>query len=79
MEQGFAASPRTDSIRRLSETVRRDLEQKNRARILVDLPPIEVKVRKCVVCGSSFESIGNRACGCAAAKPAGFMAGREII
>ena len=65
-------------IKTLPPSVVRDIEQKNIARRLAGLTPITIKVRRCIACGSSFESSGNRTCGCTS-RTAGTIAGREII
>ncbi|MBX9702965.1 MAG: hypothetical protein K2X39_02305, partial [Silvanigrellaceae bacterium] len=65
-------------IKTLPPSVIKDIEQKNIARRLASLSPIQVKVRRCLTCGSMFESAGNRTCGCSS-RTAGTIAGREII
>ena len=62
----------------LPPSVVKDIEQKNIARRLAGLSPIVIKVRRCIACGSPFESAGNRTCGCSS-RTAGTIAGREII
>ena len=54
------------------------IEQKNAARKLAGLPPILTRIRRCLTCGSMFQSAGNRTCGCTN-HIAGVIAGREII
>ena len=51
-------------IKKLSESVKKDIELKNYARIMAGLQPMVVKVRICVICCRLFESYGNRSCGC---------------
>lgn len=51
-------------VKKLSPLVVKDLEQKNRARVLVSLPPLRVKIRICMVCRRPFESVGSYTCGC---------------
>jgi hypothetical protein len=65
-------------IKTLPPSVVKDIEQKNIARRLAALSPIVIKVRRCIACGSPFESAGNRTCGCSS-RTAGTIAGREII
>lgn len=65
-------------IKTLPPSVIKDIEQKNIARRLAGLSPIHVRVRRCLTCGSMFESAGNRTCGCSS-RTAGTIAGREII
>lgn len=65
-------------VKRLPPSVVKDIEQKNVARRLAGLSPIVIKVRRCISCGSKFESAGNRTCGCSS-RTAGTIAGREII
>jgi hypothetical protein len=69
---------KTGRLRRLPAFVLRDLREKNKARKLAGLAPIEVKVRACNACGQSFESIGNRSCGCTGRVTMAFS-GREIL
>lgn len=65
-------------VKTLPPSVIKDIEQKNIARRLASLSPIHVRVRRCLTCGSMFESAGNRTCGCSS-RTAGTIAGREII
>lgn len=65
-------------IKTLPPSVVKDIEQKNIARRLAGLSPIVIKVRRCIACGSLFESAGNRTCGCSS-RTTGMIAGREII
>ncbi len=65
-------------VKKLPPSVVKDIEQKNVARRLAGLSAIVIKVRRCIACGSKFESAGNRTCGCSS-RTAGTIAGREII
>jgi hypothetical protein len=65
-------------IKTLPISVVKDIEQKNIARRLAGLSALIIQVRRCLTCGSYFESSGNRTCGCSA-RVAGSIAGREII
>jgi hypothetical protein len=67
-----------NKIKSLPPSVVKDIEQKNVARRLAGLSAIVIKVRRCIACGSKFESAGNRTCGCSS-RTAGTIAGREII
>lgn len=51
-----------DQIKRLPQFAVKDLLSKNQARNLANLEPLRIKVRVCSVCGSMFESIGDRTC-----------------
>jgi hypothetical protein len=55
-------SPRT--IKWLSSTKKRELEEQNQARQSCGLNPIIPKIRSCLACGELFESIERRLCGC---------------
>lgn len=65
-------------IKRLTPSARKEIDLKNHARKLAGLSLIQIKTRKCIACGKTFESAGNRTCGCQSRR-AGFIAGREII
>ena len=65
-------------IKTLPPSVVKDIEQKNIARKLASISPIQIRVRRCLACGFMFESSGNRTCGCSS-RTAGTIAGREII
>jgi hypothetical protein len=67
-----------NKVKSLPPSVIKDIEQKNVARKLAGLSAIVIKVRRCIACGSKFESAGNRTCGCSS-RTAGTIAGREII
>ena len=69
---------RSNKVKRLPASVVKDIEQKNHARRLASLPPIKIKVRRCISCNEQFESAGNRTCGCGS-RQTGYIAGREII
>ena len=75
---GYSHSEGFGKVKLLPPSVLKDIEQKNLARKLAGLAPILVRVRRCLACGSSFQSSGNRTCGCAS-RSAGTIAGREII
>lgn len=75
---GLRTAGSQSKIKTLPPSVVKDIEQKNIARKLVGLSPIIIKVRRCIACGSAFESAGNRTCGCSN-RSAGTIAGREII
>ena len=51
-------------IKLLSPSIKRDIELRNHARRLGNLPPIKITVHQCAICGRLFESAGNRTCGC---------------
>lgn len=51
-------------IKRLPKCKIRDLGDINEGRERNNLRPLSVKVRACIVCGSHFESIEMRTCGC---------------
>ncbi len=65
-------------IKTLPPSVVKDIEQKNIARRLAGISPIQIRVRRCLACSFMFESSGNRTCGCSS-RTAGTIAGREII
>jgi len=65
-------------IKTLPPSVVKDIEQKNIARRLAAISPIQIRVRRCLACSFMFESSGNRTCGCSS-RTAGTIAGREII
>ncbi len=67
-----------NKVKRLPPSVVKDIELKNQARRLANLTPIKIRVRVCIACAQSFESAGNRTCGCSN-RSAGYIAGREII
>ncbi len=73
-------TPSTEPVqwKTLPPSVVKDIEQKNIARRLAGLSRIEIKIRRCILCSSMFESAGNRTCGCSS-RSAGTIAGREII
>lgn len=68
----------SSKIKYLPPSVMKDIEQKNAARKLAGLPPILTRIRRCLTCGTMFQSAGNRTCGCTN-RIAGVIAGREII
>jgi hypothetical protein len=65
-------------IKTLPPSVVKDIEQKNIARRLAGISPIQIRARRCLACSFMFESSGNRTCGCSS-RTAGTIAGREII
>lgn len=65
-------------VRCLPSSVHKEVTLMNRARELAGLSPIIVKIRRCISCGTLFESVGHRTCGCVP-MTSGVMAGREII
>lgn len=65
-------------VKKLPPSVVKDIELKNQARRLANLAPIKIRIRACIACGQSFESAGNRTCGCNT-RSTGYIAGREII
>ncbi|MBP9706947.1 MAG: hypothetical protein KBD78_04835 [Oligoflexales bacterium] len=65
-------------VKTLPPSVVKDIELKNNARRLANLTPIKIRVRRCIACGTMFESAGNRTCGCNT-RNTGYIAGREII
>lgn len=67
-----------NQVKRLPQSVVKDIELKNHARRLANLPLIKVKIRTCMACGVLFESAGDRTCGCVN-RSTGYIAGREII
>lgn len=69
---------RTNRIKRLPSTVKKDLQLQNLARRLAGLSMIQIKVINCYTCGRLFESAGNRNCGCNT-QTQGYIAGRDVI
>jgi hypothetical protein len=67
-----------NKVKKLPPSVVKDIELKNHARRLANLSPIRIRVRRCISCGTLFESAGNRTCGCNT-RSTGYIAGREII
>ncbi|MCB9228438.1 MAG: hypothetical protein H6618_02410 [Deltaproteobacteria bacterium] len=78
METASELNRKSCKVKRLPPSVVKDIELKNQARRLANLAPIKIRVRMCIACGQSFESAGNRTCGCNT-RNTGYMAGREII
>ena len=66
-------------IKKLSESVKKDIELKNYARIMAGLQPIVVKVRVCEICCRLFESYGKMSCGCDSVNNNKPVAGSNII
>lgn len=52
------------SLKSIHEDKVRLLAEQNQARAYLGLPLLKIKIRKCVSCGSLFESIEERTCGC---------------
>ncbi|MCY4444485.1 MAG: hypothetical protein OXC44_06790 [Proteobacteria bacterium] len=80
-EEENISSPNNNTprkVKRLTPSVRREIDLKNHARQLAGLSLITIKVRKCIVCNKLFESSGKRSCGCQSRR-SGYIAGREII
>jgi len=75
---GSNPAPSTPKVKMLPPSVVKEIELKNHARKLAGLSPIRVKIRKCIACGTMFQSAGNRTCGCQS-RSSGYIAGREII
>jgi len=65
-------------VKVLSRSEYQTISEMNKARKLAGLKPLEIKVRKCLGCGRSFESIGNRFCGCLE-RETGTLAGRDVL
>lgn len=78
MEAKASTDSQSNKIKRLPPSVVKDIELKNQARKLAGLAAIKIRVRRCIACDLSFESAGNRTCGCNA-RSTGYIAGREII
>lgn len=57
---------------------KKELELQNKARELVGVSAIKIKVRNCNQCDALFESIGNRNCGCNSIQTA-TLTGLEVI
>lgn len=54
--------------------------KQNAARVKLDLPKIEIKIRTCTTCHALFESVGNRRCSdCKRLESISALNGREII
>jgi len=78
MLEQTVTKPRANKVKRLPPSVVKDIELKNHARKLANLPLIKVRVRVCITCNSQFESTGNRTCGCSS-RNVGYVAGREVL
>lgn len=66
------------TFKKLPMHLRKAVTNQNKARAACGLAPLTVSIRSCLVCGSKFESVGNRLCGCIPRK-APYVAGSEVI
>jgi hypothetical protein len=57
-------STRCEVIKKLEDFYLRQLTEQNAARSAIGLAKIMIKIRRCLSCGSLFESTHNRLCGC---------------
>lgn len=69
---------KANKVKMLPAAVVKEIEQQNKARRLMGLSPIEVKVRTCLNCGGAFQSAGRRSCGCNTVHTSS-LAGVELI
>lgn len=51
-------------VKKISDSVKKDISIKNHARRLSGLPIIQIVVKTCTLCNKRFESAGNVTCGC---------------
>ena len=51
-------------LKKLPAFKRDELKYLNKARSHIGLKPLRIKIRKCISCGTNFESIEARTCGC---------------
>ena len=51
-----------DEIKKLSSSERTNIVEQNWARSRAGLAPLTVRVRKCRVCGTMFETVAERTC-----------------
>lgn len=65
-------------IKVLPAAVIKEIEQQNKARRLMGLSGIDIKIRNCLHCGGLFQSAGRRTCGCNTIHTSS-LAGVEII
>jgi hypothetical protein len=65
-------------IKVLPAAVIKEIEQQNKARRLMGLSGIDIKLRNCLHCGGLFQSAGRRTCGCNTIHTSS-LAGVEII
>ncbi|HYX32474.1 MAG TPA: hypothetical protein VE954_05125 [Oligoflexus sp.] len=65
-------------IKVLPAAVIKEIEQQNKARRLMGLSAIDIKIRNCLHCGGLFQSAGRRTCGCNTIHTSS-LAGVEII
>lgn len=68
----------TAKIKVLPAAVIKEIEQQNKARKLMGLSAIDIKIRNCLHCGGLFQSAGRRTCGCNTIHTSS-LAGVEII
>lgn len=69
---------KANKVKLLPAAVVKEIEQQNKARRLMGLSPIEIKIRTCLNCGGSFQSAGRRSCGCNTVHTSS-LAGVELI
>ncbi len=69
---------KVQKIKHLPAAVLKEIEQQNKARRLMGLSPIEIKIRTCLNCGGFFQSAGRRSCGCNTVHTSS-LAGVELI
>lgn len=67
-----------NKIKVLPAAVIKEIEQQNKARRLMGLSAIDIKIRNCLHCGGLFQSAGRRTCGCNTIHTSS-LAGVEII
>ncbi|HYX33232.1 MAG TPA: hypothetical protein VE954_08970 [Oligoflexus sp.] len=73
-----ALSSSTPQIKVLPGAVIREIELQNKARKLMGLGSIQIKIRICLQCERPFQSAGRRTCGCSPVSSA-ILSGQEII
>lgn len=69
---------KASKIKLLPTAVIKEIEQQNKARRLMGLSAIEIKIRTCLNCGGLFQSAGRRSCGCNTIHTSS-LAGVELI
>ncbi|MCX6129387.1 MAG: hypothetical protein NTX25_10040 [Proteobacteria bacterium] len=65
-------------VKVLPAAVIKEIEQQNKARRLMGLSGIDIKIRNCLNCHGLFQSAGRRTCGCNTIHTSS-LAGVEII
>lgn len=65
-------------VKPLPPVILKEIEQKNQARKLANLPLLAIKVRRCIACKQLFESAGKWNCGCQS-KTTGSISGRDVL